>query len=203
MVLSLERSTAPAKVHVIDNGRMGEPLRDAIEAYGVPFDLYTPDHALSVAESWNLFLGRVPEERVIANDDVVFAPDSLARLTAHSLDLAWAKGIGFSCFVLRDSCVAKLGLFDEAISPGYAYYEDDDYLQRLDGHGTREPSALAGEVECGVRHEVSGTLKVNTPEEMEEHHRKFQIAQGNYVRKWGLEEAFEKERMQREMAARS
>lgn len=202
MVLSLERSTVPAKVFVIDNGRLGQPLRDAMEAYGVPFDVYMPPHALGVAESWNIFLRMVPEERVIANDDVTFAPDSIARLTAHGLDLAWAQGIGFACFVLRDSCVAKLGLFDEAISPGYAYYEDDDYLQRLDGHGTREPSAMAGEIECGVRHEISGTLKASTDEEMVEHHRKFQIAQGNYVRKWGLEEAFEKERMQREMSAK-
>ena len=202
MVMSLERSTLPAQVLVINNGGMPDSvLRQAMVFWDVPFDVYTPPTPLGVAASWNYFLKIVPEERVIVNDDIIFVPTSLERLLASKADLVWAKGCGFSCFVLRDSCIAKLGLFDEEISPGYAYYEDDDYLQRLDGHRTREPSAVAMEVECGVIHEVSGTLKVNTPAEMEEHHRKFKIAQGNYVRKWGLEEAFERERVQREMLA--
>ena len=140
---------------------------------------------MSVAESWNWFIQNVPEERVIANDDVEFAPDSLEKLVAADADLVWA-GCGFSCFLLRDSCVRKVGLFDEAISPGYAYYEDEDYLQRIDGRGTRPAVVRLANVDCGVVHKQSQTLKVASPEGMAEHHRKFRIAQKNYMQKWGI-----------------
>lgn len=191
LVVSLRGSLiAPTKLFVIDNGKQQDLLLQAIAASPCPVGLHTPVRPLSVAESWNWFLRRVPEERVIANDDIVFSPESLSRLTASKADLVWAAGVGFSCFVLRDSCLEKIGLFDEEISPGYAYYEDEDYLQRLDGRGTRAPSATAENVDALVRHEHSATLKAATQEEIEEHHRKFKIAQANYAKKWGLEAAF-------------
>lgn len=200
LVESLIRSTVPVKLYVMDNGRRGEKLMKALGQTGIEFEGYTPVENMGVAASWNWFLRNVKEPRVIANDDVTFAPHSLEVLTSVPLDLAWA--CGFSCFLIDDACVDKVGYFDETISPGYAYYEDDDYLQRLDGRGTREAVVRAGNVACGVAHVSSATLKVATPEEMEEHHRKFKIAQGNYARKWGLEEAFERERMQRELVRR-
>lgn len=182
LLRSLDKgSTRPNAVYVIDNGR-----RYASVDVGLTVCVHTPEQPMGIAESWNWFIRHVPEERVIVNDDVVFAEDSLARLVASKADLVWAAGCGFSCFLLRDACVEKIGLFDETISPGYGYYEDDDYLQRLDGRGTRAPSAVAENVECGVTHLRSQTLAVNTPEEMSEHHRKFRIAQRNYMRKWGL-----------------
>lgn len=187
MLLSLKQSTVqPDSVYVIDNGRDGERVNLAINASPVPTILHTPDKPMGVAESWNWFIQNVPEDRVIANDDVLFGSHSLVRLVASEADLIWAKGCGFSCFVIRDSCIEKLGFFDEDISPGYGYYEDEDYLQRLDGRGTRERSATAEEVECGVMHARSQTLAKNSPAEMVEHHRKFKIAQANYAKKWGV-----------------
>lgn len=194
MLLSLARGNVrPDMVHVIDNGRRGALLSKALWTIGLPFDVYMPDKPMGVAAAWNSFIANVPEERVIVNDDVVFAPDSLGRLVASDADLIWAKGVGFSCFVLRDACVEKVGLFDAEISPGYGYYEDEDYLQRIDGHGTRAPIVRLDDVECGVRHVHSGTLKGCTREEVEEHHRKFKIAQNNYIKKWHLEEEFWKD----------
>lgn len=199
LVVSLSASSVPVgMIHILDNGRRGNRLHKAMETMGIPFTIIEPPTPLGVADSWNLFITTVPEERIIVNDDITFAPDSIAKLIASNADIIWAKDCGFSCFVLRDRCVEKIGLFDPEISPGYAYYEDDDYLQRLDGRGTRAPSAVAANVDCGVQHFKSATLKTNTPAEMAEHHRKFKIAQGNYIRKWGLEEEFERERMQRE-----
>jgi GT2 family glycosyltransferase len=171
-------------LHIVNNGQNALQLN--VSLGGRTADIYTPRVPMGVAESWNWFIEHVPEERVIANDDVVFAPDSLARLTVSDADLAWARGCGFSCFLLRDSCVKKIGVFDESISPGYGYYEDEDYLQRLDGKGTRAPSATAADVECGVVHLKSQTLAANTEVEMEEHHRKFHIARANYMTKWGI-----------------
>lgn len=193
LVESLTKSTVPVVLHVLDNGRRGERLTTLLAQTALEFECYTPTENLGVAASWNWFIRNVKELRVIANDDVTFAPDSLERLIATRLDLAWA--CGFSCFLIRDACVDKVGYFDETISPGYAYYEDDDYLQRINGRGTRPGLVPAGDVDCGVTHVKSATLKIATSAELKEHHRKFEIAQRNYARKWGIEEAFERERM--------
>lgn len=191
LLLSLQESTIkPHCVHIINNGQDGARLRAALASTSLATDIYTPNTPMGVAESWNWFINNVSEERIISNDDITFAPDSIARLIAPGADLIWAEGCGFSCYVIRDSCVAKLGLFDEEISPGYGYYEDEDYLQRLDGRGTREPSAWAVNVPSGVRHEHSATLKAASHADTLEHHRKFKIAQANYIKKWSLEGVF-------------
>lgn len=191
MVRSCRASNVqPDNYYIIDNGKNKHKLLQALGDLDLSVKVHTPAESLGVAASWNWFIRHVSEERVIVNDDITFGPDSLELLLASKADLVWAKGCGFSCYVLRDACVAKLGLFDEAISPGYGYYEDEDYLQRLDGRGTRAPSAVAEEVKCGVLHHKSATLQAASHAELLEHHRKFKIAQGNYVKKWALEEAF-------------
>ncbi len=68
---SLERSTVPYLVHVVDNGRNDEKMREVGEFH---CDVFTPERPLGVAESWNWFIKNIPEERVIVNDDVTFAP---------------------------------------------------------------------------------------------------------------------------------
>jgi len=172
---------------VIDNGQDARRLKMAMDASPVPFLTYAPDVPMGVAESWNWFINNVPDDRILSNDDIVFGPRSLALMAASKADLVWAKGCGFSCFMIRDTCIEKLGYFDESISPGYGYYEDCDYLQRLDGKGTRERSADAEEVDAGIVHLKSQTLVQSTPEEMLEHHRKFCVAQHNYAKKWGVQ----------------
>ncbi len=181
---SLERSTVPYLVHVVDNGRNDEKMREVGEFH---CDVFTPERPLGVAESWNWFIKNIPEERVIVNDDVTFAPDSLERIVATKNDLAWSFEAGFSCFLIRDACVDVVGLFDEAISPGYAYYEDEDYMMRVNGKGAKPPLVTCGHVECGVLHVVqSQTLKAATRKELSEHHRKFMIARMNFAEKWGV-----------------
>ncbi len=191
-------SGAADAVWIVNNGRDGDRLESAIRGtVDVPVRVFTPRVPLGVAASWNWFILNVPEERVIVNDDVTFAEGSLKKLVASDADIVWAKGQGFSCFVLRDSCRRKIGLFDEKISPGYAYYEDDDYLQRIDGKGTRAPSVKTADIACDIQHARSSTLRVNTPEEWEEHHRRFKIAQQNYAKKWGLEDQFVQEELRK------
>jgi len=183
---SLTKSTVPYALRVIDNGRNAEKLSAALNGY--PYEVHTPSKPMGVAESWNWFIDHVAEERIIANDDILFAPDSLERIVASPYDLTWTKEAGFSCFLIRDRCVQKIGVFDESISPGYGYYEDEDYAQRVDGKGTKPPRCSRGDVECGVEHRKSSTLASYTPEEMEAHHRRFWVAQINYMRKWGIKE---------------
>lgn len=183
---SLALSTVPYTLYVIDNGRNEEKVRAALEGHNA--QIYIPSYPMGVAESWNWFIDNVPEERIISNDDIVFAPDSLEKMVAASEDLAWSKEAGFSCFLIRDRCVRKVGVFDESISPGYGYYEDCDYAQRLNGMGTKPSLVPCGDVACGVEHLHSRTLEVATPEEMIEHHKRFWIAKQNYNNKWGLKE---------------
>lgn len=195
MLLSLKAGTVvPSRVAIIDNGKDAAKLCAAIdgtlEKDTTYFDILVPTKPMGVAESWNWFIENVPEERVITNDDIVFAPESIEKLVACPHALAWTKEGGYSCFLIRDECVEKVGMFDEAISPGYGYYEDEDYAQRLDGRGTREPACTRGHVETGLTHLKSQTLEARTRAELNEHHRLFRIAQGNYVRKWHLEETF-------------
>jgi hypothetical protein len=183
---SLTKSTVPYELRVIDNGRNPEKLHGALNGY--LYQAYMPPKPMGVAESWNWFIDYVPEERIISNDDILFAPDSLERIVASSYELTWTKEAGFSCFLIRDRCVQKVGVFDESISPGYGYYEDEDYAQRVDGKGTKPPLCSRGDVVSGVEHRRSSTLAVATPEEMEEHHRRFWVAQINYMRKYGIKE---------------
>lgn len=186
LLLSLGESRVPVDcVWIIDNGRDEARLSFAIVESPVKVTTITPDKPMGVAESWNYFIENVPEERIICNDDIEFGPYSIESIISAPEDLVWA-GFGFACFLIRDSCVAKIGKFDETISPGYGYYEDEDYLQRLDGRGTRERSATATNVYAGLRHIHSGTLKASSHAELLEHHRRFLIAQGNYAKKWGV-----------------
>lgn len=188
LLLSLGDSTLrPDAIYIIDNGRNPLKLDEALRKSPIKeIFVEVPEANLGVAASWNFFLQNVSEERVIVNDDVTFGPDSLRLLVASKADLVWAKGEGFSCYVMRDSCVEKVGFFDETISPGYGYYEDDDYLQRLDGRGTKPALAVAEDVQCGLGHSRSSTLAAATAFETMDHHRRFKIAQHNYMTKWGL-----------------
>jgi GT2 family glycosyltransferase len=200
LLASLNESTVKPTVYVIDNGRDSKKLAEAIVAFHGTVHVFRPSVPLGVAQSWNRFIADVPEDRVIANDDVLFAPKSLELLAASDADLIFAKGCGFSCFLLRDRGLEQVGFFDDTISPGYGYYEDEDYLQRIDGHGTREPIIRLADVDCGVRHLKSQTLAASTEWELAEHYRKFKIAQQNYITKWSLSDVFEREAMQKSLA---
>lgn len=185
MLQSLEVGSArPDMVYIINNGQDVLKLHDVCLGQSLKLAVLTPKVPMGVAESWNWFINNVSEERVITNDDILFGRLTLSKMVAQPEDLVWASG--FSCFLIRDACVRKLGLFDETISPGYGYYEDDDYLQRLDGRGTKPRMATAENVDAGVVHRNSATLQAASHEELLEHHRRFKIAQGNYMRKWEL-----------------
>jgi hypothetical protein len=177
LVVSLNRSDVlPDALYVMDNGVCPDTVRIAIQPAVFPTTVETGPKG--VAESWNWFIEHVPEERVITNDDIVFAPQSLAAMVAANAEFVSCT-YGFSCFILRDACVQRVGLFDESISPGYAYFEDMDYLRRMRLQGIDDDV-----VRCGVVHRRSSTPASYTQEELNEHHRRFKIAESNYRAKW-------------------
>ena len=89
---------------------------------------------LGVAGSWNLGIKSSPfaEYWFIVNDDVTFAPGSLARFAYEG---EWVGAISlcadlspWCAFTLGQDVVTVVGLFDEAYYP--AYFEDTDYARR-------------------------------------------------------------------------
>jgi GT2 family glycosyltransferase len=180
---ALSGSMVPDKIIIIDNGG------SLIKKYkGV--DMYCPGENLGVAASWNWFIRVTEGDRIIVNDDIVFYDNTIEKLIEqlHNSDgFAWVckpYGVlnGFSCFAISDKMIDLVGYFDETISPRYAYFEDNDYVRRM---------ILAGismdKFDCGASayHDTSSTLKAFNNKEMQEHHRKFGIAQNNYIKKWG------------------
>lgn len=183
LVASLQSSTVPVALHIIDNGRNSTMLNWALG--GTEAFVKIPDTSMGLAESWNWFLDNVGEERCITNDDIEFAPDSLERMIEAPADFV-SCSFGFSCFFIRQGCIDKVGRFDEMISPGYAYFEDMDYLRRM-----RAAGVVDDVVVCGVKHHQSQTVKGFTAAEMQEHNRKFYLAQENYTRKWASNPSWE------------
>lgn len=181
MFLSLQHSTLqPTMVHIVDNGNGGAAMDAARSVLKVPSEVFTPRSPYGVAQAWNTFLA-VPEERIITNDDVVFTPTSLEQLVAVPGDMVAAlPGSAFSCFLIRDSLVQKVGTFDETISPGFAYFEDCDYEERMRLAGTMFVYA-----EVGVQHVHSATRAALSGPESQDFNRKFLIAQENFFAKWG------------------
>ena len=182
MLRTLRAMPVVPMVYLIDRGGnfFKEDLRYSFPR--TPFKLINLE-GNSLAAAWNWFAQNVPEERVITNDDVEFPPGSLEAMVHTPGDFVGlddGKSSNFACFVLRDSCVKKVGLFDEKISPDYLYFEDWDYYKRMLIAGIPIISVP------GPIHKMSQTLEAKTPEQSADHHIRFNIAKQNYLKKWNL-----------------
>ena len=183
MLLSAAAGTVkPDKVWIIDNGRRHDRVHEAIVGLPFPIDVCEPPLSMGVAESWNYLIGEMPEERIITNDDIVFTADAIEQMVNTPGDLVF--GHGYSCYLLRDSAVQKVGTFDEKISPGYAYWEDIDYDMRVRQFTEGGGQWLQQNAPCTVLHAGSQTNEAASPEEIQDHHRKFEIAKANIIAKY-------------------
>jgi len=186
LVESLRMShVVPVSLIVIDRGHdlvsLNKALDGGIRCGTSIIQVNLPGNCLAAA--WNWFITHVPEERVIASDDIIFFPETLSEFRNTPGDFVGVeddKGSShFACFLIRDSCVEKIGLFDESISPNYMYFEDCDYGHRM---------AMADIPLLGIRHLFHAkdqSLAVRTNEQLDEHNRMFLIARDNFVKKWG------------------
>lgn len=177
----------PDNIYVINNG-----INDiTVKEIPVPIHIYIPGFNIGVAASWNYFIKTAKEMRIICNDDVQFFPDTIELLIENfhkygdKFLIFPGNGIpslnSFSCYVLSDKIIEDVGLFDETISPNYAYFEDNDYSYRMSLKGYN----LHGAPEVRMSHVGSATLKVFNSVERDLHNKKFGLAQSNYVSKWG------------------
>ena len=168
----------PDKFLIVDNGGKLDLTGDNIE-------VYRPGYNIGVAASWNYIVKHTEKFRIITNDDIEFASDTIERILevynqGNFFVCANQNLCNYSCFGISDELIDKIGLFDEGISPGYAYYEDNDYTYRMKLLGYSLSDA-----NTAIKHVQSATLKQFNAIEQAEHWRKFSIAQANYIRKWG------------------
>lgn len=177
---SIDSSTVkPAGIYVIDRGHDSNQV---MQAAGKHLFAHIVLDGQSLPAAWNWFMRNVPEERVIASDDIEFYPNTLETFLNTPGDFVGiedGKSSHFACFMPRNSLIRKIGYFDETISPDYMYFEDSDYGYRM---------KLAGIPLTGNPNMYHGLMKSwekKTPEQQAEHHPKFIQAEQNYIRKWG------------------
>jgi len=169
----------PDAIFIVDQANRPDLLAPAID--GLPCFVATINLGHHVrgceASAINWYLMSVPEERVIAHDDVVFGPDSLERFL--TTDGAFVIDASQGVLTYRDHCKNMAGLYDETISPGFYRYCDVDYEDRLAWYGI-QPVV----VDCGIEHKPNGTMRAYTPEQHAEYYRRVEIARFNYELKW-------------------
>jgi hypothetical protein len=176
----------PDALYLIDQAQRADLLISALAHVpaGCPImlvDLGTRRGCEASAINW--YLSRVAEDRIIAHEDIVFAPTSLERFLAAPDDFVIDDSLGLMRY--RDRCAAEVGGYDLAISPNYFRYVDVDYEDRLALAGIH-PAVVA----CGVSHLCNGTMKGYTDATIGEYHRRHEIARVNYEAKWRREVTF-------------
>lgn len=187
---SIENSSVIVdNIYIINNGtEIIHNDKPYIHIHHSPFNL-------GVAASWNWFLDNVQEYRIICNDDIIFERGSIERMIEcyDSNNLVFVNNSNnpqtnaFSCFLLPQNIIDRVGKFDEGISPNYGYFEDNDYYYRMSLQGF-----YITQCDASVYHAGSSTLRNFSHIQKESHHKRFRTARDNYVKKWGGEPGFEK-----------
>lgn len=124
----------------------------------------------SVAASWNYALGVAErlkyEITLLLNDDIVISRQGLEDLALEGAAsyrrflrnpksqpvLVGAEPHAFAAFVMHAGLVARVGYFDEGFVP--AYYEDTDYVRRLD-----LVDGYVAKIDVGAKHEAATTSR--------------------------------------------
>lgn len=170
-------SVPPDRVLIIDNsGGACPPIANA--------EIITGRQPQSVARAWNDAVSRAGTDLILSNDDIAFAPDTIAQLLAVAAAQPRAgivsaiAGQRFSLFWLRYAAFLDVGPFDEQFWP--AYFEDNDYHRRLALAGWASPVAPSL-----VGHVTSATLAAARPAEQAAHHDRFRANRRRYLAKWG------------------
>ncbi len=175
---ALAGTVKPDRVIVIDNsGGLCPPIPGA--------EIVPGRQPQSVAKAWNDAMMLADGDCILANDDVVFVPDTIEQLLAVAQEQPRAgivsvlEGLRFCLFWLRWEAYQDVGPFDERFVP--AYFEDNDYHRRLTLAGWDSPCAYTP-----IKHENSATMKATPLAERERvHHQDFRVCQQLYLGKWG------------------
>ena len=144
-ICDLRTNCPDVEVIVVDNGKQG--LRGMLERSGLRFQLIENETNQGVAGSWNqiarIAFGAASNYSWVwmLNDDVVAGKSQgdIDSLCAESSTGPETPPVitaeGWCSFLLPAAVWAAVGEFDEAFFP--AYYEDDDYMERMRAQGLR------------------------------------------------------------------
>jgi len=196
LLASLLRSLHPSIEHIssvfiCDNGNNQNEVLRAVKSSGLHrgntlCELRIPLYRESLAENWNYFIANTPNNRIITNDDITFGSNTISNMLSTPGDLIFAHG--FSCFLIRDRVVNSIGYFDPAISPGFAYFEDLDYMRRIEQANHNGAGIICANCDPGgLAHYGSATTKGMSRGGVRDAKQKYFIAQENYIAKWGIE----------------
>ena len=172
-------SVPPSRITVIDNsGGQCPPIPGA--------EIVLGRQPQSVAKAWNDAVALTGSNGwlILANDDIAFAPDTIARMVNVAEQQPRAgivspiEGQRFSCFLLRYQAYLDIGPFDEAFQ--MAYFEDNDYAWRLKLKRWQLALALSD-----VRHVGSATLARLSAQEMRAKHEAYAHNESRFRAKWG------------------
>jgi GT2 family glycosyltransferase len=114
-------------------------------------------HGLGLVGAWNLIVKTTPLAPywVLVNDDAWFEPGALAKIAeqADPNALSFPDIVpDWSCIVLGERVVDKVGLYDERFYP--LYFDDNDYERRIDKKGIE-----IKRIQAKVHHDNSSTIK--------------------------------------------
>ena len=149
-------------------------------------EVIVPKYNLGVAGSWNFFLQHFGA-CIIANDDVVFAEETIDSFASASMafpEVVIFEGkdpvAGFSTFyVNKPDTWLEMGGFDELLNP--AYFEDNDCRHRLCLVGNPVKKILLK----GWRHDNSSTLSSADESYRRMHWCLYRRNRSYYIHKWG------------------
>lgn len=185
--IEYESTVIPDQYLIMDNGGLLYlHMSNIDENIHKKMNIHGYNKNIGVAASWNFFIKETWDDglRIITNDDLKFNKDTIKNLLDKKEDIVFIKEGEYqnlySLFLIRNSCVEKVGYFDETISPGYAYFEDNDYQYRIYQSDVKWQT-----IEDNISHVGSATLKNFSKKELENHHNKFKLARANYIKKWG------------------
>lgn len=191
LISSLLVGSVVPNIYVIDNG--GEIKHRLNSELLSEINVHNPSLNIGVAKAWNWFAKNVSEIRIISNDDIIYTSTAIEKLVAGYVDdcLIFPQVIDinqFSCFILPDKLIERVGYFDEGISPNYAYFEDNDFSYRMQLLGANKVKVDG----ISIFHNPSSTLRAYSSAQLALHHKRFEIAKKNYVAKWGGLPGYEK-----------
>ncbi len=174
--------------HAYDIPKLAEAVQGTVACQVTALTFSDPGCALCA----NWLMRNLPDDRIFVADDIRFTPEAIGLMAGtpgdyvctDSDDPRWALHNSYACYLLRDSCVEKVGYFDETLSPQYLYFEDVDHRRRMALH---DGVAVVKADGSYVLHRDGGsnTIRRYTKEQMDAHHGKFVRARSNYERKWG------------------
>ena len=177
----------PDKIVIVDNGlKFNNKMLSLVEGT-VDVQVLSPSRNMGVAYAWNKIIEYSKgSDCIIMNDDILVHKDTIYTMTNTTGYVVCCSPLSainaFSLFAIRPWCVEAVGLFDESISPEYAYYEDNDFAYRMK---LLDLEIVRAEVGADHIHGGSATFKKFTKEEEKVHHFRFRLAQSNYIKKWG------------------